>query len=706
MRTIMHGWSLALLLCVSLYAQRPSRTQTQIRSPQSLQTSAALPNPVLVYGTTRYFNQLSSLSDFTLADVNRDGVLDLIAAESGTANIAVSLGDPAHPGTFLPPTFLPVQTLLVQSVSAVDLNADGLVDIVYGYYGDSTAFTGILFQDPQHPGSFLPSIRLGAPYIKPLIADMNHDGLPDIVLFEGYEGNGPAILFNDPQNPGSFRRTLPTSFPQAGTSAAIGGDMNGDGLPDIVISDDSMYKSVTVMLNDPAHPGSLLAPREYPAGGPTYFDLAAGDLNGDGLPDVVVGDLVAGISVLLNDPAHPGTLLPPHIYPVTTVPVGTESIGIALGDVNGDGKLDVAVGNYGSAFSLLLGNGDGTLAASTSYPTGPIQKTFFETSLAIADVDGDGLHDVVVGQLFQNSVQIFAHRVPAPSLAISATDQILSATSVRPGDPVSLTIKVSAFQGVPSGAVTVYSISSLGGTSQSTGTYTALAALPLDSTGTATYSDHLQSGSYNYRSFYPGDGTYAPSTSLFDTATVTAKSVVILSIAASPNPAAPGQNVVLTATVASMSSVPTGTIVFSDNGVIIGSATLNAAGTATVNTNSLILGTHTITAAYGGDTQYAPQQATTTELIANPASQFTLVSSLNPAPVGQAITFSAQISSAGPSPGGSVLFSAADNGISFHLVPLAADGTASYTTSSLTAGSHLIHATYRETPTTARSRTL
>jgi hypothetical protein len=134
-----------------------------------------------------------------------------------------------------------------------------------------------------------------------------------------------------------------------------------------------------------------LAPRvAYPTGRyPSYVVL--GDLNGDGALDVVVSneaDDNVGVHLGRGD----GTLLPQTIYTTNQSPNG-----LAISDLNRDGKPDLVVTDLdlNSSVSVLLGNGDGTFQAQASYPTGP-----WFGPLAVGDINGDGAPDVVVSSVF------------------------------------------------------------------------------------------------------------------------------------------------------------------------------------------------------------------------------------------------------------------------------------------------------------------
>jgi hypothetical protein len=129
-------------------------------------------------------------------------------------------------------------------------------------------------------------------------------------------------------------------------------------------------QTVSMLLNDSAHPGNLLPKVDYPSG--PMFDLAMGDMNVDGKSDVVLGSFFpGGVTILLGSTVNPGQLLPPHSYPVTVTPSSEGSLGVATGDIDGDGIPDVVSGTAGASFNVLLGNGDGTLKAPTPYATGP-----------------------------------------------------------------------------------------------------------------------------------------------------------------------------------------------------------------------------------------------------------------------------------------------------------------------------------------------
>ena len=199
----------------------------------------------------------------------------------------------------------------------------------------------------------------------------------------------------------------------------------------------------------------------------------------------------------------------------------------------------------------------------------------------------------------------------------------------------------------------------------------------------------LPVGTDSITAIYSGDTYNAASYSPVLNETITGSaSASTTALATSVNPVIVGHPVTFTATVTGSS--PTGTIKFMDGGASLGSPVTLAAGVATLTTSTLAPGTHFITAVYSGDSANPTSTSgVLSEAILAPTTTI-VISSLNPATVGQYVTFTATVT--GSSPTGKVQFlnGAASLGSSVTL----SGGSATMTTSSLSAGTHSITAVY------------
>jgi len=159
--------------------------------------------------------------------------------------------------------------------------------------------------------------------------------------------------------------------------------------------------------------GTFATKVDYTTGSGPY-SVALADVNGDGKADMAVANSSStSVSVLLNN--GNGTFATKVDY--TT---GSDPISVALADVNGDGKPDMAVANYGSAsVSVLLNNGDGTFVTKVDYTTGSNPR-----SVALADVNGDGKADMAVANGSSASVSVFLNQPQSMFFAQASTGYV------------------------------------------------------------------------------------------------------------------------------------------------------------------------------------------------------------------------------------------------------------------------------------------
>ena len=311
-----------------------------------------------------------------LGDVNGDGIPDLVVADNAFNGAGVMLGD--GKGNFSQAVNYPAGQS-PKSIALADFNGDGILDVVVSNYpgaavllgnGDGSFGTAKQFTIGTPPGSQGYAVA---------VADFNGDGKADFVVVLPNNtvvvmlGNGDGTF----KSPATFV-TSSTSSTQTTIAVAIE-DFNGDGKPDLVVTDAASY-AVSVLLGN--GDGTFQAALSTNAGGAPQ-SIAVGDFNGDGLQDVVVG-FNGEVAVMLGNGT--GGFLAPHAQ---TSPPRIDAV--AVGDFNGDGKMDVAAGSgYNSSVTLLMGNGDGTLQPGTDVAT-----YLAPTQVVVADLNGDHKPDMI-----------------------------------------------------------------------------------------------------------------------------------------------------------------------------------------------------------------------------------------------------------------------------------------------------------------------
>jgi hypothetical protein len=246
-------------------------------------------------------------------------------------------------------------------------------------------------------------------------ADLNGDKLPDVVS-ASYNDGTLAVFLNSAQSPGAFAAPVILSSP--GASQVAIGDMNGDGLPDLVSAD----FNVSLFLQ--TSPGTFASPVSLYPGGANW--VAVGDLNGDGIPDVALTDNV-GVKVLLHTGAAGATTYASPVTVFTQTPnadVAGANL-IAIVDVNGDGLEDLVItdpgptGGGAPTVVVLLQDGanPGQFLAPVSYATAPGSLA---QSILVTDVDGDGHPDIVIGGT--SAVSVLLQNASSPGTFAAAAN--------------------------------------------------------------------------------------------------------------------------------------------------------------------------------------------------------------------------------------------------------------------------------------------
>jgi hypothetical protein len=648
---------------------------------------------------------LDQLPVIALADFNGDGKLDVAVAGQFSTWVLWGNGD----GSFQVTPNYAAGGIVPGPIAAGDVNGDGKLDLVVG----NLSGIGVLFGNGD--GTFQSAVGYGVTPGALVLSDVNGDGSPDLVYTSGFNVN---VQLNN--GDGTFQAAVGYGAGGAAGSGGIGGlavaDVNGDGKPDLVVGVtaagtcpdpgcDPNTGGVTVLLGN--GDGTFQTATTFNSGSAPNPAVAIGDLNGDGRPDVLA---TSGNNVEVLVGNGDGTFQAAVGYAA-----GSSPASIVVGDFNGDGKLDVAVLNYGPyGVSVLLGNGDGTLKAPAFY-AGDLPGT----SLIVGDFNADGKLDLAVADLglagagvylgngdgtFQPEVgfgsEIGAGFLAAGDfngdgsldLAVSNRDaQGYSGTNIF--GSLNVSILLNRLTRTP---VTLVSSANPSGFHESitltatvnasdTGTVTfydgstALGTQPISGGAAALTTSALSVGSNSLTASASGPG-YTTSTSPVVNQVVN-RATTTSTLASSANPSDSGQSVTFTAAITPQyGGSATGTVTFYNGATALGSGSVSG-NSASYSTSSLSTGSHSITAKYSGDGNFtgstSPVLKQTVSKIAFTTTTITSVTP-NPADYHEAIVLNVTVSGGATTPTGKVTFTYGSPATTLGTATLSG-GTASFT---------------------------
>jgi hypothetical protein len=356
------------------------------------------------------------------ADFNGDGRPDLAAANFNNNFVSVWLNTTAA-GAGTP-------TLAAQRTFAVGTFPDALA--VGDFNGDARPDLAVVcdqFKAPPIVSILLNTTPAGASTVsfaaaqtfavgnsptKVVVADFNGDGRPDLAVLHG-AGTAYVFLNTTPAGASTVSFAAPQTFATGGEVALAAVDLNGDGRPDLVVTE-NMLNTISVLVNTTptgAAAASFAAPQTFAVGNDPLA-IGVGDFNGDGRPDLSVANAVAGtVSVLVNTtPAGAGAV---SFATQQTFTSGAFADAVAVGDFDGDGRPDLALADYrGNSVSVLVN----TTPVGAATPSFAAPQLFSvdtgSQDVTAADFNGDGRPDLAtVNNLSGNTLSVLLNTTAA-----------------------------------------------------------------------------------------------------------------------------------------------------------------------------------------------------------------------------------------------------------------------------------------------------
>jgi hypothetical protein len=599
-------------------------------------TLAATVTPVSATGTVQFFSGSTSLGSATLT--------------SGQAQLAT--------------TALPVGTDSLTATYSGDANTAVSTSAAVAQTVNKAASTTILSASPA-ASTWGQSVTLTA-----TVTPAGATGT--VQFFSGSTNLGSATLT-------AGQAQLATTALPVGTdslTAVYSGDANTAGSTTAAVPQTVNQASTTTSLTSSLNPSAF--------GASVTLTAAVAPSTATGSVQFFSGSTLLGSAILSGGQAQ---------FTTTALPVGSNSLTAAYnGDPNNapstSAVLQQTVNRAVSTTSIALAGSNPspygssvtlTATVSPSTATGTIQFFNGATSLGSANVSG--------GQ-----AQFTTTTLPVGTASLSATYSGDTNNAASTSSAIQLTVNkantTATLTATPSTSTSGQSVtltttvtpSSATGSVQFLNGSTVLGTANVSGGQAQFTTTALPAGTNSLTAIYSGDANYSNATSAAVTQTVT-KTATTTTVTSSQNPSTSGGSVTFVAAVSP--SAATGTVQFLDAATVLGTATL-ASGTASFATSTLTQGTHSITAVYSGDAVNAGSTSAVLSQSVKSYAGLTMGISPSPAVVGQTVTITANMNTAAT---GTVTFT--DGSTVLATVPVSS-GVASYSMSSLTAGSHTL----------------
>lgn len=353
-----------------------------------------------------------------IADIDGDGKKDVIVANEGTAFVSVyrntvaANGD-VSPGTFASPIHVSTGGSAIETVIVADMNQDGLPDILACSYNNNLL---CLLRNTTTSGnvSFIRSnITMGYYMHNIAIGDVNGDSKPDIAAVNSDAGT--VTLYRNTSTSTTVSFATGYNIPVGGKPTSVTlTDLDNDNKIDmaVVLHDRalvSIYRNISAG-GGAAIDSTTFGARQDIATDAGAYAMAAADINNDGKADLAITNVndQNTVSVFRNTSVSGAVSFVPQVNFVT----GIHPLSIKLADINGDGKPDIITGNWTSAgtISVLQNN---TASAGTTllfYPQVSLTAGGTPQGVAVADMNADSKPDIVSANSYSGTFSVLEYK--------------------------------------------------------------------------------------------------------------------------------------------------------------------------------------------------------------------------------------------------------------------------------------------------------
>jgi trimeric autotransporter adhesin len=398
------------------------------------------------------FSASTSPFGIAIGDIDGDGLADMVCANQGSNTVSV-FRNTSTSGAISSASFAAKVDFTTgtspYSVAIGDLDGDGKLDLAVANNSSNTVsvLRNTAASGTITASSFAAKVDFvtGTNPMNIAIGDIDGDGKPEMISSNFY-ANTISVLRNT-----ATAGSVTTSSFAAKVDFATGthpycvalGDIDGDGKRDIVTSNQAA-PSISVFRNTATtgviNGSSLAAKVDFTTASNPYC-VAIGDIDGDGKMDIVLINNGANSISVFRNTAGSGSITSGSLAAKVDFTTGASPYFVALGDIDGDGKVDIIVPNANantvSVFRNTASSGtvtSGSLASRVDFATGTSPR-----SVAVADLDGDGMPDLAVAALTANKVSVLrnaaVHLAPHNSTTTNATVTLCAGAMVALNNP-------------------------------------------------------------------------------------------------------------------------------------------------------------------------------------------------------------------------------------------------------------------------------